>query len=76
VIHGIRPIHKAKTTFLQILARVERGEEIVRTRGNQPTVKLVPLQPKRQFGAYKGIITIGAEFFEPLSEEELEAWGS
>jgi hypothetical protein len=29
----------------------------------------------REFGAYKGKFSVGPEFFEPLSEEELEAWG-
>jgi hypothetical protein len=30
---------------------------------------------RRVFGAYKGKFTVGPEFFEPLSREELKAWG-
>ncbi len=70
-------IHTAKTTLSQLLARVEAGEEIVLARGKEPIAKLVPFQPppmKRQFGALRGIITIGPEFFDPLSEQELAAW--
>lgn len=70
-------IHIAKTTLSQLLARVEAGEEIVLARGKQPIAKLVPFQPlavKRKFGALRGIVSVGPEFFEPLSEQELAAW--
>jgi len=71
-------IHTAKTTLSQLLARVEAGEEIVLARGKQPVAKLVPYQArksKRQFGKYKGVVTVDDSFFEPLSEEELRDWG-
>lgn len=70
-------IHAAKTSLSQLLARVEAGEEIVLARGKQPIAKLVPFQPppaKRRFGALKGVISVGPEFFDPLPEEELAAW--
>jgi prevent-host-death family protein len=70
-------IHTAKTTLSQILARVEAGEEIIIARGKTPIARLVPLQPKatkRRFGALRGVISIGPEFFEPLPESELAAW--
>jgi prevent-host-death family protein len=70
-------IHTAKTTLSQILARVEAGEEIIIARGKTPIARLVPLQPKRtkrQFGALRGVISVGPEFFEPLPEDELAAW--
>ena len=59
------------------LARVEAGEEIVLARGKQPIAKLVPFNPapiKRQFGALRGVISLGPEFFEPLPDAELAAW--
>ncbi|HLH51166.1 MAG TPA: type II toxin-antitoxin system prevent-host-death family antitoxin [Roseiarcus sp.] len=71
-------IHAAKTTLSQLLARVEAGEEIVLARGKQPVAKLVPYRArksKRQFGKYKGVITIDESFFEPLTEKELKDWG-
>jgi len=70
-------IHVAKTTLSQLLARVEAGEEIVLARGKEPIAKLVPYRPGkkgRTFGAYKGVVGVGPEFFEPLPEEELAAW--
>ena len=70
-------IHTAKITLSQLLARVEAGEEIILARGKQPIAKLVPFQPsptRRRFGALRGLISIGPEFFEPLPEQELAAW--
>jgi prevent-host-death family protein len=70
-------IHTAKTTLSQLLARVEAGEEIVLARGKEPIAKLVPFQPpptRRQFGALRGVIGVGPDFFEPLSEQDLAAW--
>jgi prevent-host-death family protein len=71
-------IHAAKTTLSQLLARVEAGEEIVIARGKEPIAKLSPYQPpksRRQFGRYKGVVSLDDSFFDPLPEEELEAWG-
>jgi antitoxin (DNA-binding transcriptional repressor) of toxin-antitoxin stability system len=70
-------IETAMTTLSQLLARVEAGEEIVLARGKEPIAKLVPFRPpapKRRFGALRGIISIGPEFFDPLPPQELEAW--
>jgi prevent-host-death family protein len=70
-------IHTAKTTLSQLLARVETGEEIVLARGKIPIAKLVPFRPqrkKRRFGALRGTVSVGPEFFEPLPERELAAW--
>ena len=35
-------IHAAKTHLSQLLARVERGEEIILARGKHPVARLVP----------------------------------
>ena len=70
-------IHAAKTHLSRLLARVEAGEEIVLTRSKQPIAKLVPFAPaasKRKFGALRGVVTIGPEFFDPLPEEGLAGW--
>jgi PIN domain nuclease of toxin-antitoxin system/antitoxin (DNA-binding transcriptional repressor) of toxin-antitoxin stability system len=70
-------IHAAKTTLSQLLARVEAGEEIILARGKEPIAKLVPFRPaptKRRFGALRGRLSIGPEFFEPLPEHELASW--
>jgi prevent-host-death family protein len=71
-------IHAAKTNLSKLIARVEAGEEVVLARGKVPIARIVPIEtaerPKRKFGALKGKIRIGPEFFEPLPEEELKRW--
>jgi prevent-host-death family protein len=69
-------IHQAKTQLSKLIAAAERGEEVVISRRETPVVKIVPVQPakKRVFGALKGKIALGPEFFDPLPEEELALW--
>jgi len=69
-------IHVAKTHLSRLIARAEAGEEIVIARGRNPVAKLVPIapKPKRIFGALKGKLSVGSEFFEPLPPEELNTW--
>jgi prevent-host-death family protein len=72
-------VHDAKTHMSKLLARVEAGEEIVIARGKKPIGRLVPLvaaklEPRKP-GRWKGLIHIGPEFFEPLPDDELRAWG-
>ena len=70
-------IHAAKTHLSQLLAEVEADEEIVLARGKTPVARLTRFtetQARRKPGSMKGLIAIGPEFFEPLSEEELKAW--
>ena len=70
-------IHAAKTHLSRLVARAEAGEEIVIARGRKPVVKLVPIEapkPRRVPGRWKGKISIGPEFYEPMSEEELALW--
>lgn len=71
-------IHAAKTNLSKLIARAEAGEEIVLARGNEPVAKIVAVsqkaKAKRKFGALKGKIKIGPEFFDPLPEDELKRW--
>lgn len=71
-------IHAAKTNLSKLVARAEAGEEIVLARGKDPVAKIVPVtvapKPERKFGALKGKIKIGPEFFDPLPEEEMKYW--
>lgn len=69
-------VHEAKTQLSRLLDRVRGGEEIVLAKAGEPYAKLVPIgKPKRarQPGLVKGRIT--DEFFEPLPDDELAAWG-
>jgi prevent-host-death family protein len=70
-------IHAAKTNLSKLLARVEAGEEIVIARGKTPIARLTPIHAppaKRQFGAFKGVLSVGPELFEPMTNAELAEW--
>lgn len=72
---AIVPIHKAKAELSRLIQRSCAGETIIIARRDQPLVKLVPVHPTtRRFGAMKGKATVTDEFFEPLPDEELDAW--
>lgn len=70
-------VHEAKTTLSRLLARVEAGEEIVIARSGRPVARLVPIDrpvPQRRPGSWAGRVRIGADFDDPLPEEELASW--
>ncbi|HEY1781948.1 MAG TPA: type II toxin-antitoxin system prevent-host-death family antitoxin [Roseiarcus sp.] len=74
---SIVTIHAAKTNLSKLLARVEAGEEIVIARGKIPVARLTPIHAppaKRQFGAFRGVLSVGPEFFEPMTNAELGEW--
>ena len=67
-------VQQAKTHLSALLAEVEAGEEIVIARGNVPVARLVPIAAAgpRSIGfvAYR----VPDVFFEPLPDDELDAW--
>ena len=69
-------VQEAKTHLSALLARVAAGERIVLARHGKPIAQLVPLDPtpRRQLGFLEG--RVDAAFFEPLSDDELERWGT
>jgi prevent-host-death family protein len=70
-------IHDAKTNLSKLIARVEAGEEIIIARRKTPVARLTPVRAPpvtRRFGALKGIVSVGSDFFEPLTETELGKW--
>lgn len=71
---SVMNVGEAKTHLSELLARVERGEEIVLARAGKPVARLVAVEqrPRRQFG--RTPIRLPDTFFEPLPEEELAAW--
>ena len=67
-------VHAAKTNLSKLLARVEAGEEIVIARGKIPIARLTPIHAPpaaRHFGAFRGVVSVGPEFFEPMTDAEL-----
>lgn len=71
-------VHAAKTHLSRLIQRACAGEEIVIARNNEPVVKLVPVAksaPKRQRGSLEGKVVVPDSFFDPLPDDELDAWG-
>lgn len=68
-------VHAAKTNLSRLIERACSGEEVVIARGSKPVVRLVPVEePTRRFGALKGKLVLPDSFFDPLPDEELDAW--
>ena len=67
-------VHEAKTTLSQLLERAHAGEEIVIAKNGRPYARLVPLEAPqpRTPGLLQGVVDDA--FFEPLPDEELDAW--
>ena len=74
-------IHEAKTHFSELIAAVERGEEIAIARRGKVVAQLSaavvsPAEPKRKprFGLWKGKVKVAPAFYDPLTDDELEEW--
>jgi prevent-host-death family protein len=67
-------VHEAKTQLSRLLERVRAGEEFIIAKSGKPCARLIPLGDKkpREPGIVKG--SVDGAFFEPLPQEELEAW--
>ena len=71
-------IHQAKTNLSRLIRKVANGDEVIIARGKTPVAKLVPLKSslkKRIPGRLRGKLRVSAEFFEPMTAEELADWG-
>lgn len=67
-------VQEAKTRLSELLARVERGEDILIARAGRPVAHLtaVTAPPARAFGILD--LVVPDSFFEPLAEIEVSAW--
>lgn len=67
-------VHEAKTHLSRLLERAHAGESVVIAKNGKPYARLCQLEepgPRRP-----GLLTgqVGDDFFDPLPEEELDAW--
>ncbi len=76
-------LFEAKTHLSELVARAERGEEVVITRHNKPVAKLVPIGDvppqvlKRRRKALARMQAVGAEVASrggPITREEILDW--
>lgn len=71
-------MHQAKTHFSKLVAQAERGEETIIARDGKPVARLIPYDPppqkRRVPGRWKGMFEVPANFFDPLTDEELKVW--
>jgi prevent-host-death family protein len=67
-------VQDAKTRLSDLLARVERGEEIVIARSGVPVAQLVAVikAPPRSFGGETFVVP--DDFDAPLPETEVTGW--
>lgn len=66
-------IHEAKTHLSRLLERVRAGEEIIIAKSGEPYARLMPLErQERELGFVTG--SVPDTFFEPLPDDELDAW--
>ncbi len=70
-------VSEAKARLSELLAAVERGEDVIIARGGHPVVRLVPVTAPAGFriGLADGAAGTLPDFLAPLPEDELELWG-
>ena len=68
-------VHEAKTHLSRLLEQAHAGQEIILAKGGKPYARLVPLAPSAE-GRRPGRLSgrLPETFFDPLHEEELDAW--
>ena len=75
-------VHQAKSTLSQLLAEVEKGEEIIIARNGVPVARLVAVKKpiKRQRGAWRSMpgwenFVYDKSLFAPMTDAEMEEEG-
>ncbi len=70
-------VHEAKTHFSRLLAKVERGGEVVIARAGKPVARLVAIELPATLptlGADVGAFVVPADFDAPLPADLLDAF--
>jgi prevent-host-death family protein len=70
-------VHEAKTHFSKLLAKVERGGEVVIARAGKPVAKLVAIETPPAaptLGADAGTFVVPEDFDAPLPADVLDAF--
>lgn len=69
-------IAEAKARLSELLAAVERGEDVVIARGGQPVARLVPVSagPAFRVGLADGALGPLPDFLAPMDDDDLALW--
>jgi prevent-host-death family protein len=71
-------IFEAKAKLSDLLDRASAGERILICKRNQPVAELLPIRPQRTaprpIGNAKGLFSVSDQFFQPLDDEDVEAF--
>ena len=72
-------IHEAKTHFSELIAAVERGEEIVIARRGKPVAKVSgcdePKKRRVKLGLFEGQVReIDPDWWKPIPEDAIREW--
>jgi antitoxin (DNA-binding transcriptional repressor) of toxin-antitoxin stability system len=69
-------VQVAESKLSELIDAALAGEEVVIDKDSLTSVKIVPIQKRKpfKFGLLEGKVGTVPDFFEPLSEEDLEAW--
>ena len=76
-------LFEAKTHLSELIARAERGEEVIITRHNKPVAKLVPIGEvspqlyQQRLAAVAALQAVGRDMLQragPITGEEILGW--
>jgi len=71
-------MHEAKSTLSQLIAAVERGDEVLIARAGRPVARLVPLEAEPRgmaFGSLPGLVVHMADDFDAPLTADAAAFG-
>ena len=69
------PINQAKTQLSKLIEASLAGEDVVIARGQKPRARRGPVANGFSFGPLKDVVGSVPDFEEPMSDEDLTAWG-
>lgn len=69
-------IAEAKAKLSELIAAVERGEDVVIARDGVPVARIVPAAQGRAFriGMADGEVARCPDFLEPMADDDLRSW--
>ncbi len=67
-------VGEAKTHLSELLAKVEAGEEVIISRGNEPIAKLSRIRRQGEIEALIAEIKAQRANRQPVTQDEIRAW--